>query len=624
MKNNSSNPRCSACAWLAAAGGLVLLACIGSWRPGLPPKAKRPQIPPVDDILAAEQATLLCWSVVYPSESTLLRAQWELRAGIFGCDDWRVFTNRSNANVFGYLPADRVLRVLDSTLDAPRDGAFHPSTPELLQPWRMLPSVHSAHQRAIDWVVKVNVDTCFRAQRLQDLITKLAPAKLRRSPKVQPYVLTSGLKHDFRPGQWLQGPLEVLSVAGQRMLAQQLDNCSTARHLRKSPTSASACIFDHDGFHFDDTRGPQGPHDSAQPREAFAEYSPKISSFEVIKDPRLLCWRRYDGVDTGSGAYVRDEICTRTTDQHLVAFHPTKTEKVLQACYRDDEWVSVSSKETLATCSGTQACLAALRKRPHDDRKCTCASHIEALLRSSQLTEEQACSRIAGEFPLSCGPCAMHGGADEARAAGEQVFLFRTTAASMVKPGKRAAAIASHLQIGDALHVLVDKTICGGLTCDDEWLAQSLGMDMMRVWGFTACDVLRRWPDVQWPLLGVDENAARGFPRHHYKGEQLRCWLLKKAEDMMREVSELQWPYSTEEGTGGGWLRNALTQCDAADGRPVAVLMLMVSYLVHEPVRRLAHQQILARAVATLMHCVAPQCRGSRSFCGCGELSASS
>ena len=68
--------------------------------------------PPVAQTAAAPAATLFCWSVVHPSESTLLRAQWDLREGIFGCEDWRVFTNRSHAEAFAYLPVGRVLHVV--------------------------------------------------------------------------------------------------------------------------------------------------------------------------------------------------------------------------------------------------------------------------------------------------------------------------------------------------------------------------------------------------------------------------------------------------------------------------------------------------------------------------------
>lgn len=393
-KLDRSRPRCGACTWLLAAGGLVLLVFIVSWR-AVQPTAQSHTATPA--------ATLFCWSVVHPSESTLLRAQWDLREGIFGCDDWRVFTNRSHAEAFAYLPVGRVLHVVDSTMDAPRGGAFNSSlnTPQFLQPWRMLPGMLGvarswlgAQKRAIEWVVKVDVDTCFHAQRLRNLIKKVALTNSQKqvSPLTRPYVLTAGRKPAFRSARkaagrgWIQGPIEVLSVAGQQLLARELDNCAKRLAPREHGEDiwAGACILDR---WLTDSHGPR---------------------YDVIEDPRLLCWRRYGGVNKGSGEYVKDEICPPTTGRHLVAFHPAKTEKALQACYHDDEWVSASSKETLATCSGTRACLTALRTRPSREGNRTCASHIEALLRSSQLTEEQACSRIADEYPLSCGACAAH------------------------------------------------------------------------------------------------------------------------------------------------------------------------------------------------------------------------
>ena len=481
------------------------------------------------------RARLFCYSVVHPAELPLIQAQQELGSGIFGCDHWVIFGNGTQLE--GIAP-ERIVHAINGSMETPHGGEYGSAlnTDLFLQVWRRVPAVVAATGTSFDWVIKLDADSCFSAARMRNLARRSAP---HVSPTTDPFVWAVD-----GTGRWVPGPIEAYSYAGMLAVASELEVCAKATDTGQ---------VGEDIFMMSCING-----------DYFADHHRVV---DVLRDVNLLCW---------------DVIyCSEQIDRSkMVAFHPTKTAEALRTCVHTD----MASADWHITCRATPECATALTSPAGDaGNEATCSARVALALGAAQLTEADACDRVAGEFPKACGACGRPAvnAARGARLKGSQVVLFRTTSALMVQPSARANAVAMHTQLGGTMRILVDTTICGGLACNTSWLAASLGMPSTSVWGYTACDLAERWPAVPWPLFGIDQK--HGTPLHDYKGPELRCWLLTKAEQESREAGSIAWPVggvddNNNNNNGTSPMRYALNGCSRT-GDAIG----MVPYLVHEP-----------------------------------------
>lgn len=205
---------------------------------------------------------LFCYALVMSHEQALLQMQRRLGAGIFGCDDWLIFSNSSAVLQVAESPNRTAL--LPNNMDAAVGGAFRSAlnAPLFLVAWRQLQLQLASNSWHIDWVVKSDVDTCFIAARMRQLIADRAT---RISPQRHAAVWT------YRQDLWIPGPLEVLSVAAMHILLRHLDGCAA----RAAPVDHGEDIWLNrclGTYH--------------KPRENL--HRPPL--VRVLNDQRLLCW----------------------------------------------------------------------------------------------------------------------------------------------------------------------------------------------------------------------------------------------------------------------------------------------------------------------------------------------
>ena len=206
-------------------------------------------------------ASLFCYMVVSDAEVPLLRVHHETRSGIFGCGEWAIFTNASSISGLLRDPR-RVIHLFNGSMDVPTGGDFNSSlnAPLFQRVWPRLPalltSLEGRNAGTLQWVIKADADTCFRAADLAELLRRRVqpgerhgggPFGMIRAQPIDPltYELALGLIWSYaRSGifghegfdiggpnggePWIPGPLEVLSRAGALKLVDSLDVCEAA------------------------------------------------------------------------------------------------------------------------------------------------------------------------------------------------------------------------------------------------------------------------------------------------------------------------------------------------------------------------------------------------------------
>jgi len=169
----------------------------------------------------------------------------------------------------------------------------------------------------------------------------------------------------------------------------------------------------------------------------------------------------------------------------------------------------------------------------------------------------------------------------------QQVFLLRTTAASLLDPNTRAAAAVLNIQLDGALHLLVDTTMCASTICDPAALnALALGLGLgASAWGYTAVDVANSWPMVEWPVFDVHKppTTKREARSNMDKfDDRYRCWLMKKVSLQLEQLQRTRWPIPSGETDGFRLATSHWTPRRHAAFTDSGALT-MVNYLIHEP-----------------------------------------
>ena len=109
---------------------------------GPPDTADRPAdtvVPPPSTMnRRPRNATLFCYAVATTADAPLFKAHHDVRSGIFGCDEWAIFTNASVHP--GVHDSRRVIRLFDGSMEMPIGGDFKSSlnAPLLHRVWAHL------------------------------------------------------------------------------------------------------------------------------------------------------------------------------------------------------------------------------------------------------------------------------------------------------------------------------------------------------------------------------------------------------------------------------------------------------------------------------------------------------
>lgn len=147
----------------------------------------------------------------------------------------------------------------------------------------------------------------------------------------------------------------------------------------------------------------------------------------------------------------------------------------------------------------------------------------------------------------------------EAQAPRPYEVLVRTTAMNLMQRGYVANVQRLHARLGARLTLLVDLTLCSGLACDADWLADDLGV---AVFGYTALDLASQWPKVRWSdqlSLPTIANSSWGLD-----------WLVRRMDRTLFRAGHVLWPWRDAEH------RNISIQAHS-------LATMMVPWLVHEP-----------------------------------------
>lgn len=117
--------------------------------------------------------TLFCYSLMMPSgyELQLVRAQVKQAVGIFGCDGFAIFSNRSiSVGLWNGTGTEVVTVSIPGSLSVPKGGKWFTAlnTGVFLRVWRAL----VAHGGFLehDWTVKADPDCVFFPERLRDVL----------------------------------------------------------------------------------------------------------------------------------------------------------------------------------------------------------------------------------------------------------------------------------------------------------------------------------------------------------------------------------------------------------------------------------------------------------------------
>lgn len=151
-------------------------------------------------------------------------------------------------------------------------------------------------------------------------------------------------------------------------------------------------------------------------------------------------------------------------------------------------------------------------------------------------------------------------------------MIFRTTADNLMDVGTLAWVTLLGKQLCGNLEVIVDTTICGGAACDATWLSQHVGG--YPVFTVTAGDVARRWKNVDWPLLGLDQHAPANYSNACPRAAFLRCWLIRRMQSKLRQLEGQLWPNEPRTSISGP----AKLHLDVVRAPHIAL-----NYVFHEP-----------------------------------------
>mmetsp|Transcript_118819 Transcript_118819/g.236713 ORF Transcript_118819/g.236713 Transcript_118819/m.236713 type:complete len:587 (+) Transcript_118819:86-1846(+) len=164
-------------------------------------------------MFAKSGTSLYCYSLMLPYgvEVSLLRNQAEHGTGIFACEETTAFSSQSVK-----LSAKFYTEPLYNTsLHCRRGGRWgtYLNTPIFTKIWMKI--VYDGRYKFHDWVVKVDPDTVFFANRLRDIL---------REPEFNESEIHNGaILHNC--GHGLHGPIEVLSRRAMQVFGENLWNC---------------------------------------------------------------------------------------------------------------------------------------------------------------------------------------------------------------------------------------------------------------------------------------------------------------------------------------------------------------------------------------------------------------
>eukprot|EP00933_Yihiella_yeosuensis_P033177 TRINITY_DN26894_c0_g1_i1.p1 TRINITY_DN26894_c0_g1~~TRINITY_DN26894_c0_g1_i1.p1 ORF type:complete len:279 (-),score=41.11 TRINITY_DN26894_c0_g1_i1:112-948(-) len=156
-----------------------------------------------------ERPSLFCFTVALPGtrEPRLLAAQLARNTGIFGCDEWAVYSNQS---LFASFSAQA--KIVSHSFAVQTGGRYYSlmNAGVFLRVWRHI--FREGRFRHYDWTVKVDPDTVFLSDRLTRSLQSLHQREDSRS-----YLLNGLAK--------LWGPIEVLSRGAMETFAAEVNGC---------------------------------------------------------------------------------------------------------------------------------------------------------------------------------------------------------------------------------------------------------------------------------------------------------------------------------------------------------------------------------------------------------------
>lgn len=180
------------------------------------------------DATGNQQTTIFCWSVVTPGtfEPGVMALQWKLHAGLFACDDYTIISNVTAAELFpDQVMASKVrVSVIHTQLYAkmargPHWNLHALNTPVFIEAWQRV--IADGLYKKYDWTLKLDVDAVIAPTRVKGLLC----SKQRQGDGFAPmYLLNAG---DDAAGNYLHGPVEVLSQAAVDAYAQGAERCKT-------------------------------------------------------------------------------------------------------------------------------------------------------------------------------------------------------------------------------------------------------------------------------------------------------------------------------------------------------------------------------------------------------------
>jgi len=210
---------------------------------------------------ATPGTSLYCFALMVPRsyEEGLLAWQVQARAGIFGCEEYQVFSNETVdlAGVSTYS--------MGGTLQVPYHDIYAMNTDVFIRVWQMVKYVTA--YRNHDWSIKVDVDCVFFPDRFRSFVTRQdnqqIPGPLLRAGPVWLNNCQFGM----------HGPLEVISRDGMATFLEGLDSCENLRQTAMSPGTG----FGEDQF----------------ARECWTQLQvPKVNEFETLLSERWNCIER--------------------------------------------------------------------------------------------------------------------------------------------------------------------------------------------------------------------------------------------------------------------------------------------------------------------------------------------
>eukprot|EP00929_Paragymnodinium_shiwhaense_P105875 TRINITY_DN70934_c0_g1_i1.p1 TRINITY_DN70934_c0_g1~~TRINITY_DN70934_c0_g1_i1.p1 ORF type:complete len:267 (+),score=19.91 TRINITY_DN70934_c0_g1_i1:215-1015(+) len=161
-----------------------------------------------DANLVKARPSVFCFALANSErEVSLLEVQQQAAVGIFACDEWVVYSNRS-------LPTLSARTLGGLTLDVPRGGRYESLlNSEAFQAiWRDI--FWQRRYRSHDWTVKVDPDTALSVPHLRHMLREIGEAS-------QPVFLLNGLGV-------LWGAIEVLSLGAMHAFADGSASCESS------------------------------------------------------------------------------------------------------------------------------------------------------------------------------------------------------------------------------------------------------------------------------------------------------------------------------------------------------------------------------------------------------------